>query len=254
MRHALGILFLVSSLCLAPSVLAKDLRVGIAPDAPPFAYLENGKLTGIEVAAAESLGKLLNRDVEFIETAFPELIPALESGKIDIIMSGMSITDDRSQRVSFTKSYMDAGQMAIIRFEDAGRLGFKGSIFRPGSKVAVEKGTTGEAFSSQHLRKAEVTVYATLAESLDKLRQREVDFLIHDAPVSWSLANNRDTQDLMSLNHAMTEEHLAWAVSKNNPELLTAVNKNLDELQSRGIIRAIIKQWIPVTVEVEEAK
>lgn len=235
-------------------LLAKDLRVGISPDMPPLAYLEQGKLTGIETAAAESLGKLMGKDVDFVQLPFAELVPALQAGKIDIIMSGMSITAERSKHVSFTNSYMDAGQMAIIRFADAGQFAFRGAIFRPGSKVAVEQQTTGEAFADQHLRQATLSRCSSVQEALNKLKSREVDFVVHDASTSWSLASNRDTQDLMSINHAMTDETLGWAVAKNNPELLSAVNRHLKEMQDRGILRAIINKWIPVTVQVENQR
>ena len=254
MRHLLRLFLILLMAVTSPALLAKDLRVGMSPDMPPLVYLDKGKLTGIEVAAAESLGKLMGKDVEFVQMPFPELIPALQAGKIDIIMSGMSIAADRTDQVSFTKSYMQAGQMAIIRVADAGQFAFRGALFRPGSKVAVEKHTTGEAFADQHLRQAAVTHCSNLQEAFDKLKNREVDFVVHDASTSWSLANNRDTQDLMSLNHAMTDEALGWAVAKTNPGLLAQVNQHLQEMQDRGILRAIINKWIPVTVEVENQR
>lgn len=238
-------------LVVSQALFAKDLRVGIAPDAPPLAFHENGQLSGIEVAAAESLGKLMARKIKFVEKPFPELIPALEAGEIDIIMSGMSITEERAKRISFTKPYMDAGQMAIIRFDDAGKFGFKGAIFRPGMKVAVEDHTTGSSFAESRLRNAQLTKCSTLAEALDKLKKGEVDFVVHDAPTSWGLANNKEMENLMSLNHAMTEENLAWGIAKNNPELLEAVNQQLVHMQQNGILRAIIQKWIPVTIELE---
>lgn len=239
-------------LSVSSTLFAKDLRVGIAPDSPPLAFYEDGHLSGIEVAAAESLGKLMARKVKFIEKPFPDLIPALEAGEIDIIMSGMSITDERAKRVSFTKPYMDAGQMAIIRFNDAGKFGFKGAIFRPGMKVAVESNTTGASFAESRLRNAQLTKCNTLADAINKLKSGEVDFVVHDAPTSWGLSNNKDMENLLSLNHAMTEENLAWAVAKNNPELLASVNQQLAHMQQNGILRAITQKWIPVTIEVED--
>ena len=251
MRTALQLVLPLILFALSNAVFAKDLRVGIAADSPPLAYYEKGKLTGIEVAAAEALGKLMGREIKYVEKPFAELIPALEADQVDIIMSGMSISEERSKQVSFTKPYMDAGQMAIIRFEDAGQFGFRGAIFRPDMKVAVEAKTTGEAFADQRLRSAKITRCATLAEALDKLKQKEVDFVVHDAPTSWGLATNREMESLMSLNHAMTEEQLGWAVAKNNPELLNTVDQKLVQMQESGMLRAIINKWIPVTVEVE---
>ena len=98
-RSRLNMVFLAVS----PFVLAKDLRVGVAPDSPPLIYMDKGKLSGIEIAAAESLGKLMDRKIKYVEKPFNDLIPALESGEIDIIMSGMSITEERAKQVNFSK-------------------------------------------------------------------------------------------------------------------------------------------------------
>jgi polar amino acid transport system substrate-binding protein len=247
-------LFLFSSLlALASTVMAKEpLRVGLSPDYPPLAYKEDGQLTGIDVAAAEVLGKQLDRKVEYTELPFGQLIPALEAGKIDIIMSGMTITTERSQKVSFSKPYLNAGQMAIIRFADAGRFGYKGAMFRPGARVAVQAGTTSETYGAEHLKKAVLTRCNTSEEAFAMLKSGKVDFFIHDAATSWSLATDKTKQDFMSIPNELTDEQLGWAVNKNNAALLQSVNQQLAIMQKNGMLRAIIKQWIPVTVEVVE--
>lgn len=238
----------------ASNASAKDvLRVGLSPDYPPLAYKEQGQLTGIDVAAAEVLGKQMGRSVEFVEKGFNQLIPALQAGEIDIIMSGMTITPERSEKASFTKPYLDAGQMAIIRFSDAGRFAFKGAIFRPGARVAVEKHTTGETFANSKLQDATITTCASSDEAFALLKSGKVDFFLHDAATSWSLATDKTKQDFMSLNNAMTDEQLGWAVRKDNQALLQAVNQQLDVMRKTGTMRAIINRWVPVTVEVRDA-
>lgn len=253
MRPLIRVLLSTLYLLLATTAFAKEsaLRVGLSPDYPPLAYKQDGKLTGIEVLAAKNLAAQLGREARFVEKPFSELIPALEAGEIDIIMSGMTITPERAQQVNFSKPYMDAGQMAIIRFADAGRFAFKGAIFRPGARVAIQQGTATEKFATQHLSKAEITLTQSLDESFAALQQGKVDFMVHDAATSWLLPQDRNRQDLMSLNHAMTDEQLGWAVAKDNTALLTAVNQQLDAMQKSGMMRAIINTWIPVTVEVK---
>ena len=253
MRPLIRVLFSTLCLLLATTAFAKEsaLRVGLSPDYPPLAYKQDGKLTGIEVLAAKNLASQLKRDVKFVEKTFDELVPALQAGEIDIIMSGMTITPERANLVNFTKPYLDAGQMAIIRFADAGKFAFKGAIFRPGAKVAIQKNTATEKFARQHLPNAVISEEESLEDCFAALKQGKVDFMVHDAATSWMLSQDRDKQDLMSLNHAMTEEHLGWAVAKDNPALLDAVNKQLDAMQKSGMMRAIINTWIPVTVEVK---
>lgn len=255
MRILTRLFLLASCLTFALGAAAKEpLRVGIAPDYPPLAYRESGDLSGIEVALAEVLGKQLDRKIKYVEKDFADLIPALQAGEIDIIMSGLSITPERSQQVDFSKPYLQAGQMGIIRFADAGRLSFKGAIFRPGTTVAVVRDSTGETFAKQRLQAATVTTCASLDEAFALLQGGKVDFLLHDAPTNWALASDKSKEDLMSQNHALTEEQLGWAVRKDNQALLQAVNAQLDTMQRNGMLRAIIRKWIPVTVEVTETQ
>lgn len=254
MRPFARFLLLASCLTLAFNTFAKEpLRVGLSPDYPPLVYKDRGQLTGIDVAAAEVLGQQLGRKTEFVEKSFNQLIPALQAGEIDIIMSGMTITPERSEKVSFSQPYLSAGQMAIIRFADAGRFGFKGAMFRPGARVAVLKNTTSEDFAAKSLKNASVIHCNSTNEAFALLKGGQVDFLLHDAATSWSLATDKSKQDLMSLNTELTDEHLGWAVKKDNAVLLQAVNQQLTIMQKNGMLRAIISKWIPVTVEVTDA-
>ncbi|HQQ74139.1 MAG TPA: transporter substrate-binding domain-containing protein [Pseudomonadales bacterium] len=254
MRQLARFLLLASCLSLAFTTSAKEiLRVGLSPNYPPLAYKDQGQLAGIDVAAAEVLGEQLNRKVEFVEKDFTQLIPALQAGQIDIIMSGMTITPERSEKVSFSKPYLSAGQMAIIRFADAGQFGFKGAMFRPGARVAVQKNTTSEQYAAESLKNAEITLCDSSAEAFSLLKRGKVDFFVHDAATSWLLATDRTKEDLMSLNTELTDEKLGWAVKKDNTALLQAVNQQLGIMQKNGMLRAIINKWVPVTVEVTDA-
>lgn len=254
LRQITKILFLTGCFILSGQALAKEaLRIGISPDYPPLAYKDQGQLTGIDVAAGEVLAQQLGRKAEFVEMNFRQLIPALQAGKIDIIMSGMSITPERSQQISFSNPYLSAGQMAIIRYADAGRFGYKGVLFRPGARVAIERGTTGEDFANKSLPNAELSRCDSIGEAFAKLKGGSVDFVVHDAATSWSLATDTSRQEFMSLNNELTDDKLGWAVNKNNPELLQAVNQQLGIMQKSGTLRAIVNKWVPVTVEIENA-
>ncbi|MFO1348544.1 MAG: ABC transporter substrate-binding protein [Pseudomonadales bacterium] len=254
MRQLTLWLLLITSATFTHLSFAKDtLRIGLSPHYAPLAFKQDGQLTGIEVAAGAAIAQQLGRQPEFVELEFNQLIPALQAGKIDIIMSGMSITPERSKLVDFSSSYLSAGQMAIIRYNDAGRFAYKGMLFRPNTRVAVVKGTTGDNFASNNLRDAVVSRCDSINEALAKLKSGSVDFVIHDAATSWSLATDTSRQEFMSLNNELTEENLGWAVNKGNNVLLQAVNQQLAIMQRNGMLRAIINKWIPVTVEVDAA-
>ena len=230
---------------------SNSLVVGVNAEYKPLVYKENGQLTGIEPATAKALGKLLEKEIVFKEYPWTELIPSLEKGGIDIIMSGMSITDERSQRVDFTQPYLQIGQMAIIRRADIGRLSQPRAMYKAGMRVGVELGTTGEQYVKDYAAEAELKQYQNPREGFSALQQNEIDFFIHDAPTSWKLAQSSNDTDLMALYKPLTNESIAWAVNKNNTQLLNTLNEALETLRAAGTLSKIQYQWIPVKIEVE---
>ena len=236
---------------LAHSGDSNTLVVGLNPEYRPLVYKEGRKLTGIEPATAKELGKLLKKTIEFKEYPWVDLIPALENGDIDVIMSGMSITAERSKRINFTQAYLEIGQMAIIRKSDIGRLSQPRSMFKAGMRIGVEPGTTGEQYIREHAAEAEVKPYLNPGEGLAALHDNEIDYFVHDAPTSWNLANNSDWPDLMALYAPLTRESIAWAVNKDNEALLDTLNEALNTLKASGMLNQIQYHWIPVKIEVE---
>lgn len=201
-----------------------DIKVGIDPSYKPLAFIENGEMTGIEVATANELGKELNEKIEFVTMPFDNLIPALQSDKIDVIMSGMSMTEERKAIIDYSNSYLEIGQMAIIRTKDAAKFSAPRAIFSPGVKVGVQMDTTGNTFADQYLISATIKQYNSADRLFAALRSGEIDFMIHDAPTSWELAQTSEYSDLLPLYRPLTRESLAWAVKKGNTELLNKLN------------------------------
>ncbi len=230
--------------------LAEPLRVALSPDYMPLAFKQDGKLRGIEVDNAREVGMILGRPVEFVEMGSTQYIDALNTGKVDVVMGGYSVTPERGAQVDFAQPFMQIGQMGIILAERAGQLAYPRSLFQKGVKIAVEPDTTGQTYVQDNYPLAELRLYNSPDEAFQALRSRQVDVYIHDAPTSWNLASARDNQDLLSLYRPLTREELAWAVKKGNAALLQQLNDALSELQSNGRLSAIQNYYIPVTVQV----
>ena len=91
-------LFLLICLSLsAVSAWAETLRIGMSPDYPPLAYKQDGRIVGIEADNAKAVGKVLDRQMKLIEMPFEKLLPALQAGEVDVVMSGISVTPQRSE-------------------------------------------------------------------------------------------------------------------------------------------------------------
>jgi polar amino acid transport system substrate-binding protein len=230
--------------------IAEPLRVALSPDYPPLAFKEDGKLAGIEVANAHEVARILGRDLQFVEMPMQEFIPALEAGRVDVVMSGFSITAERQQRVAFAQPFMEVGQMAIIRVDDAGRFAQPRALYLAGLRIGVEPGTTGEAYVREHFDQAVIQNYADPAQAFAALRAGATDVYVHDAPTSWGLATSKEDQDLLSLYRPLTSESMAWAVRKDSVVLRGQLNAALEELQANGRLLVIQNYWIPIKVQV----
>lgn len=235
---------------------ATELRVGVTPNYPPVVFKEGRELQGIEVDLARLVAKAMRVKLAFVEVPWDKLIPSLRAGAIDVIMAGMSVTEERSALVSFVQPYVQVGQMALIRSRDASRLAQPSALATPGRRVGVEKGTTGAQFALKHLTAATVLQCESVAQGVQALQEGRIEYLIHDAPTIWRLSGSPQFQDagLMGLFTPLTEEHLAWAVRKTDEPLRKRLDAELSRLSERGELSAILNKWIPVRVEVAPAR
>lgn len=243
---------LVLALCASTALAAGSLKVGLSADYPPLHFQENGKVHGIEADNVRTVSEILSRRMEIVVLPFDQLMPALESGKIDVIMSGLSVTAERSQRVLFSDPYLRVGQMAIMHKSKVGSYSQPWAVYREGVRIGVEPGTTGAAFAERELKGAAVRSYPNPVAAFDGLRKDEIDLYIHDAPTSWQLANSPENDDLISLYAPLTEEMLAWAVRRDDTALAQDLNRALALMKTNGSLQYILNRWIPVTVEVRQ--
>lgn len=247
-RKFLLSLLLLSSSCV--TFAASGLKVGMSADYPPLHFKQDGRIVGIEADNARAVGEIIGRTAQIIVMPFDQLIPSLEAGQIDVIMSGMSVTAERSEQVSFTDAYLRVGQMAIMHKDKLGRFSQPWAVYREGARIGVEPDTTGAAFAERELKDAQVRFYEDAEAAFVGLRKDEIDLYVHDAPTSWQLANSLENDDLISLYAPLTEEMIAWAVNKDDAALAGELNRALAMMKSNGTLQYILNRWIPVTIEV----
>ena len=225
------------------------LRVGVSPDYPPIIFKEDGKIVGVEADFAAALGKELGMNIQFVELPWKSIIPALNNRQIDIIMSGMSITEERSQLVNFTDSYFSISQMLLVRRNEMGmfRKPGKGYYVRSGFTVGVAKGTTGENLARKYLPNNRIIPFNTVKEGREALKSGQIDCFLHDAPTIWRYADGSDPQ-LAGVYWEIGRENLAWAVSKSNPRLLKRIREITNEWRFKGTSSKIVTKWIPTRI------
>ena len=242
------LILLIATAGTASAQDATPLRVGIATDYAPLCYKEGDTIKGVEAEFAQQLGKDLSRQVDLVELPREQLIPALRDKRIDVIMSGMSITKDRGKLVAFTQPYLRVGQMALIRSADFQKLHDYAKMNLPATKIGVQKGTTGAQYAHHSLSKAQIKEYENPDAGIAALRANEIDFFIHDAPTIWRVRGREAEKyaDLAGRYRPLTDENLAWAVRLKDHKLRDQLNDALDHWRDNGFLEHVLDVSIPL--------
>jgi polar amino acid transport system substrate-binding protein len=238
----------VVSLGCSGLALPGDLRVGIQTDYPPLAFALGGRVGGIEADLALRVGELLDRRVRFVIIDRSNWIQALAEDRVDVVMAGVSVTPGRAVRVRFIMPYADVGQMAIIRRDQLAVLGRFNAIRGSGIKVGFVTGTTGERYVRETLVDAVPVPLPTVNAGERAVRDRNVDFFVHDAPTIWRLGMNPADRELFGLYKLLTDEQLAWAVARENDALAAQLDAVVLKMRGNGDIDKIVSRWVPVRV------
>jgi len=221
------------------------LRVGITPNYPPIIFKQGNNIVGVEADLSAMLAKELQRNVQFVQLAWEDQIPALLEGETDIIMSGMSITKAREIRIAFADFYLKSGLVAAMRAEDLKKYASKEDILQSSSAVAAVKNTTSQAFVERNFPNAiRKTFFTKASDGASELTRRSIDIFINDAPsIIWLVSQNE--ANLAGFWEPLNEEYLAWGVRKDDESLLIQVNSILRRWKQDGTLNSILLRWLP---------
>ncbi|HNX00667.1 MAG TPA: transporter substrate-binding domain-containing protein [Candidatus Cloacimonadota bacterium] len=226
----LSLLFMFGCKVKAPE--NNKLIVGMELAYPPFEMTDSlGTPTGISVDMAKDLGKALGKEVKIENIGFDGLIPALISKKIDIIISSMTITEERSKTVDFSNPYLETGLCLLISKKSP--VKDIRDLDDPHRTVAVKKGTTGALYAADSLKKAKVLVLDKESACVLEVVQGKADAFIYDQMstyVNWS--KNRETTKA-NLN-PFKKEYWGIAMRKGEPELKGKINDFLQKYKKDG--------------------
>ncbi len=224
-----------------------ELYIGVTPIAPPLVYKEGGRIVGLEADFGVALGEYLGMPVRFVELNWDDQITALEKGKIDIIMSGMSITQARNFRVNFCDPYFRAGQMMLVDIASANQYprGYYDLKWKKNIRIGVIEATTGDYFARKNLPKAKINNYTTTSSAVNALIRGTIDAFIYDAPMIAYAASMNESKGVVPVYNLLTEEYLAWAVKKGDKTLQRQANDFLKAYKADGRLDSSLRKWIP---------
>jgi cyclohexadienyl dehydratase len=159
------------------------LRVGMTGDYAPFTSLDKETKTfrGFDVDMAEALGKAIGVKVEFVHTAWPQLMKDFEADNFDIAMGGVSITLDRQKKGLFTTPIMREGKTPIARCSDKGKYETIADIDKAGTRLIVNPGGTNERFARANVKAADIRVFPDNTKIFDEIAKGDADLMMTDA-------------------------------------------------------------------------
>lgn len=220
----------------------KTLVMATNAEFPPYEYYEGEEVIGIDVDIAKAVAEELGMELKIEDMAFDSVIPAVSSGKADIALAGLTVTDERKENLNFTDTYAKATQVIIAKEDSA----IAGPDDLEGKKIGVQLGTTGDLYASD-IKDAEVEQYNKGFEAVQATMQGKIDAVIIDSePAKEFVA---EAEGLKILDEAFTEEEYAIGIAKDNDELLEKVNKALKSLKESGKLDEIVAEYIKADAE-----
>lgn len=220
-----------------PLVVAMELAY------PPFEGKNDaGEPEGVSVELMEAFGEYIGREIKIENTAWDGLIPALQTGKADLVISSMTIRPDREEQVDFSDPYANA-LLAVLVSKDAEAKSIE-DLNQEGKNLAVKSGSTGHLYAESNLEKAELVVLPDESACVTEVAQGRADGFIYDQLTIYrNWQKNLETTDAIFIPFQEPEK---WsiAVQKGNSELLEQVNAFLKEFREEGGYDKLVETYL----------
>ena len=243
---ALALTFAVNSMAGTLEEIQKrgKLRVGMEPGYMPFELTnQKGEIIGFDVDIARRMAKAMGVEVELVSTAWDGIIPALMTDKFDIIMSGMTLTQERNMSINFCQPYIQIGQTVLLNKKHEGQVKSYKDLNNPKFTVASKLGTTGEQATKRLIPNAKYISYETEQEGVIELINGKVDAFIYDLPFNSIAVKEKGKGKLVLLETPFTQEPISWGVRKGDVDFLNWLNNFLVQLKFDGDYDKIYKKW-----------
>ena len=221
------------------------LTIATSPDYPPFENLENGEYVGLDIAIAEAVAKELNLKPEFKSLQFDAIIPAIAAGgQADMGISGFSVDPERAKEIAFSDSYyIDDQAVAVMKGGTITSANADAELNKAGVIIAVQSGTTGEAYVQENYPNATIQPYGNSTDAFAAMQSGQANAVCTNLAVVQKMIADA-YQDAEIVKTVATGEEYAMVISKDNPALTKAINEALAKLTADGTIDKLIKQYM----------
>ncbi|MEG0797284.1 MAG: transporter substrate-binding domain-containing protein [Acidaminococcaceae bacterium] len=228
----------------APTTSKAKLVVAMELAYPPFEMKDAaGNPTGVSVDFAQALGKELGREVVIQNTAWEGLIPSVQTGKADLVISSMSVNAERQKSVDFSVPYANS-MLGILASKNA-QIKTIEDLNQPGKKIAVKIGTVGFLYAKKHIDKAEIIALADESACAAEVQQGKADGFLYDQLTVYRHWQKNPTTTTAIFVPYQDVDKWCVAVKKGNTELLNQVNAFIPKYTASGGFEQLSQKYLP---------
>jgi polar amino acid transport system substrate-binding protein len=219
------------------------IKVGFDTFKPWAMKDKKGDYVGFEIEVARKLAEDMGVKVEFVPTKWSGIIPALLTGKFDIIIGGMSITPQRNLKVNFSLPYEYSGMSLVASRELADGRSSINDFNNPATSIAVRLGTTAAEAAKNFLPKAKILFFDEESQTIQELLNQRVHAVVASNPLPMNLSKEYAEQLYLPMKDDFTREPIAFAVRKGDPDFLNWLNNWVRVTMSKGWLQNRYEYW-----------
>lgn len=231
-----------------------ELRIGLDPGYPPFELTsKKGDVVGFDVDLGKELAKAMGVKLKVVNTDYDGIIPALLADKFDIILSGMTLTQERNLQINFVDPYIVVGQAILLNEKHAGKITSYKDLNDPKYTVAARLGTTSEIATKRLIGKATYKSFDKEADGALDVVNGQSDAFVYDLPFLVVFMAQQGGKNVVLLDKPFTYEPLAMGIKKGDPDFLNFLNNFMKQIKADGRYDRIYDKWIKSTGWIKNA-
>ena len=225
-------------------VAKKELVVGTAASMPPLNMtMKDGQIAGFEIDLVQMFANAMGVKLTIRTIPFPELLPALEAGRVDLVISGMTITPERNLKYAFVGPYFASGKSILTKQANAGSMKEVHQINNPDRVLVALKGSTSQIFAENMFPKAKLVLTDDYDQAVAMVRQNKAHAMVADYPICLVSVYRYPDAELTSLKKPLFYEPLGMALLPNDLLFINWLQNSLNTLERSGQLQSLGERW-----------
>lgn len=222
-----------------------QLRVGMTGNQPPMnVKSRTGAFIGLDVDLAKMLADTMGVKLTMVPMPFPQLLGALKAGEVDMVMSNMSITPQRTVEFTFVGPYMLSGKSILTKSTNLAAISLSGEINKAEFKIAALENSTSQQFVEKNLAKATLIKTQNYDEAINMVLNDEVDLMVADMTICVLAVMRHPGSGLGTLKAPLNIEPIGIAISSEDPQFANLLDNYLTIYKGAGILEMLRKKWM----------